>query len=215
MKIRPPLNCKNNKGFIEIVIALLVLAIGAFVIYQLLGVIHKWNNRPKNDDTTIYEYPDGSVSSSLVAAGVTNHPAIPTQDAVLPSSLTTNSFCTFQYRVLVDSNGVPYTTLVMGTNMMDGQVTELINTTNEYAVTFVVGSQVYYQDYDANTDEAISDTVTPAYTGDPFIATVQRSTNSIWRDIFTNDPCQAGIIYTFTDPQPPACSATYRLKLTQ
>jgi len=201
---------KSEQGFVYIILSLIVIIVVGTMVYQVARLLHKVNDKPKNDDTTYYSTGDGTTWSAINTSD-TNPPANPF--LLTPADLTTNSFCTFQYKVLVDTNDIPFTTLVMGTNMVDGTITALIDTPEEYEITFTIGSQVYIEDYDAVSGGLLNESVTDAYQGDPCVAIVQRDDGSGWQDISTNDPCNVGLIYTFTDPQPPCDHALYRLKI--
>lgn len=201
---------RNRSGFVYIILSIIVAIVAGVIIYGLVRLIHLLNNKPKNDDTTYYSDGDGTVWSAI-PTGQTNQP--PKATNITPADLLPCSFCTFQYRVMVDSNNIPCTTLVMGTNMVDGGITVLINTPDEYEISFIVAGQSYVEDYDAVTGETISETISPAYTGSPFVSVVQRMSPGGWQDIDTNTDCEVGTIYTFTDPTPPADAGFYRLMI--
>ena len=202
----------HQAGFMGIVLGILVLALGGVAIYKLYQVAKhmkpvQYNDPTENtnDVTTLYTYggsKTASVKPTLISYSEPAYLIQPEQ----PSSFT------FQYKVMPCSNGLT-ARIVTGTNLMDGQVTELVNNDSEYKITFDVGSQNYTEDYDANTGETISEVITPAYTGAPCFVIVQRMTTYIWENVSTNDPCDVGSIYTFSDPNPPSDHAIYRLEI--
>ncbi len=202
----------GQRGIIFVILSILVAVFLGVIVYGIYRITHLPTKSPKNDDVTYYSDGQGNTWSAI-EVNDTNPP--PNQTLVIPADLTTNSFCTFQYKLLVDTNDIPFTTLVMGTNMIDGTITALIDTPEEYEITFTVGSQVYIEDYDAVSGGVIGSSVTPAYSGDPYVTIYQRNTGTGWQCIDTNADCEVGTIYTYTDPNPPADHALYRIEITQ
>ena len=202
----------RNGGFVSIVVGILVLTVGGFVVYELYQLAKhvkpvQYNDPTENtnDVTTYYTY-GGSKTAAVKASNVTY-----SQPMYLIQGIVPNAF-TFQYKVMPCSNGLS-ATLVVGTNLMDGRDTELVNNEDEYKIKFEIGSQTHIEDYDAVTGDLISETITPIYTGDPCTVVVQRMNTYIWENIATNSPCTVGAICAFSDTNSPADHAVYRLEI--
>lgn len=206
MKIK--LSQNRQAGFIGIVLGILVLAVGGFVIYKLYQVAKHIKPAPTNDNDASTYYTYGGDRPSNIKNSYSQPAYLNRQlsKPLLPSF-------TFQYRIMADSNNVLDADLVVGTNLMDGQVTELINNDAEYKISFIVGGQTYVEDCDAVTGDTISEEISPAYTGNPCTVIVQRMTTYVWESIVTNYPCAVGSVNTFTDIDPPSNHAVYRLEL--
>ena len=201
---------RRESGLIGIVIGIIVATVFGIIIYELYQLAKHIKpiqfNAPgeTNDVAVYYTYAGNRAAGAKTPAW--------SQPAYLVEPDPVNQF-TFQYKVMVDGNGVPDATLVIGTNLMDGVVTTLINNDAEYEITFQVGSQTYVEDYDAVTGDTINESITPPYAGGPCSVVVQRMTTYLWENIATNDPCTVGSIYTFSDSNPPSSHAVYRLQI--
>ncbi len=199
---------------IWLVIAILVLIVGAIIIYNLIQVIRRKlpNDPPKSDITRIY-LNDGTFAGLvydnydpatyyLTASSVT---ALDASQAVVPSF-------SLQYG-LSDTNG-PTGWLSAGTNMESVQFSDSVgNSLTDYSFTMTGYGQVFRitcvnglyftQVLDVNTNT--------------YQVIVERTSDlsvSNWAPVFTNTACGVHSVENFADTNAPVERGFYRLNIS-
>ncbi|MDE1902151.1 MAG: hypothetical protein KGI37_11025 [Alphaproteobacteria bacterium] len=212
MKIR--LGTRNRKsGYIEIIIAILVLIVGLFIIYKLWRLTKQVLPPDSGTNKTATYYNTGGVITGPYVVTTTSFTQAISMPAITltPSSSPLAPF-TYQYRVsLLNSNFYIEEKFGFG-NLMDGHATDIINTSNEYEIIFTLNSVLYC--YDFNLTNGTETWFTNQYVGNPYTTIGQRSTDMVnWAPFYTNSQYMPGNVDTVTDQDPPPGQCFYRTEV--
>jgi hypothetical protein len=205
------------KAFIWIVIGILVLVVGAYVVYKLIEVARLYLKPPaSNKNTTWYATNQGTTNQNI--AHVEFLPA-----GKLETNVDVATF-TFQYGLSdvnsdVDSDlgyGTYQPWIVPGSNYVDtstgGSVGTLGTATNQYyGVVINLGNTVEEIVYDTS-DPDLAEVYYNSESGPISPVIIQRTTDlENWTAIFTNSGCWNDVTYTCTDSNAPPGAAFYRV----
>jgi hypothetical protein len=198
MKTAKKRRCES--GYITLIIAILVIIVGAIVIYQLARLLHSVFPNPGTNNYSVYTETN---------VGYPQVVQIPLNDAsyVLQGTNISRTF-TFSYG-LWNSNNLWLSVTTPPPPTAGGDVTVLIDTTNEYAIAINMGTYDLYLDYDAVTGDQIENSSNGIC---PII--IEKSTNLLnWLPIYTNQNCVPGNVQQFTDTNAVESTAFYKILL--
>ena len=197
MKI-PQSNRRNNSAFIEIIVAMMVLIIGAVVIYQIARLLSQ-------------VFPSGSTNTNTASFYYqTNNGGYAMQQSTYhPSSGISEQSPTFTFGYgICSSNWQGWMSLTNTIATIPGTGNELENDSNIYAISVNMGTYSVYLTYDAQTGNQLSEVSNSAV-----IAVIQKSTNLVdWTSIYTESNCVPDNVAVFTDSNAVEATASYRVK---
>lgn len=187
---------------VEIIISIMVLAVGAFIIYKLLNVISivlpPNSVQQTNSVSEAFYYDHGPGQSSMAGT--------PARLASEPSGAITFPV---QYGVS-SSNGLPW--ICGGTNLTIPNLTNsetfgvlltLEDDTNFVDIVFQVGGNLYASETDVNAGTT---------TNWPLSVVVESSGDlQKWTPLFTNSACVLDSVNGFTDTNAPSDHNFYRV----
>lgn len=197
MKI-PQSNRLQSAGFVELIIAMMVLIIGAIIIYQIARLLSQVfpAGSSTNNSTSFYYQTNYSYSPLM------------SQDNYQATSSTASQPPTFTFSYGIrSSNGIAWTSISNVLAIAGGCDTELENDSNFYAISVNMGTYSVYLKYDAQTGNQISESSNAA-----IAAVILKSTNLVhWNPIYTNLNCLPDIGNEFTDRNAVEPAAFYRV----
>lgn len=207
------------RAFIAIIIGILVLVVGAFVIYKLIRLIHQVlpsnppppTPPPTNNVVQIWESPGDGTSWPIVIIP----PIVPGAIKSLSDSTTFSllygvSFNPFGYGDPWTESGVTMSTSNCATRTSGAW--ELINNDHEDKVMVTEGDTMVTYDFDVVNNTYTTSDSRPIPTN-TIPVVIERTTNFVvWVPIFTNTACDYNTVNGFTDSDAPIPWSFYRIK---
>lgn len=190
-----PVNSRRlQAGAIQLIIAILIIIIGAIIIYKLARLIHKVIPPPGTNTVSVgYQVEYGQPS-------LVYHPAAQTFP---PVTMPTNGF-TFSYGCW--NSNICWATTTNPVPQTNGQVAVIINTPSEFAVAINMNGYEQFLAYDGNTGAELENSSNGVCS-----MVIEKSTDLVnWSPIYTNDNCTPGAVQTYTDTNSVEPQAFYR-----